>query len=70
MEIAAGIGKADGPAVLGLVGQDQNVREARIVELVDDVRLGPAEAARERKVLRGLKPLALDRQHLGVEEGP
>ncbi len=47
MEIAAGVGEPDGPAVLRSIGEDENVRESRIVELIDDVRLRFPEAARE-----------------------
>src|SRR5256885_14994790 len=54
MEVGAGVRKADRRAVLLHVGQDQDVGVLGVMELVDDVRLGPAELARELEKLRRL----------------
>jgi hypothetical protein len=50
------------------VRQDEDVALLRVVEGVDDVRLGRAEAPREGQELTGLEPLALDGQDLPFEE--
>src|SRR2546425_8787802 len=68
MEIRAGVGKADRLAVLLPVGQDQDVRMLRMMELVDDVRLGTAELAREFQILGGTQPLAAEDEDLAGEE--
>src|SRR5256885_17113680 len=51
MKVRAGVRKADRRAVLLHVGQDQDVGVLWMVELVDHVRLGPAELARELEKL-------------------
>jgi hypothetical protein len=68
VEIAAGIGEAEWlPRLVAAIREDEDVGVARIVELVDDVRLGPAEAAGEGEELRGLERLALHDQQRADE---
>src|SRR2546426_7265443 len=68
MEVGAGVRKADRRAVLLHVGQDQDVGVLGMVELVDDVRLGPAELARELEELRRLQLQISEHQDLPGKE--
>ena len=68
VEVRAGIGKPRRLSILGPVGQDQDVRVVRVMELVDHVRLGRAEAARERDILCRRQRLVAQHQHLAAEE--
>src|SRR2546428_3513175 len=68
MEVRAGVRQADRRAVLLHVGQDQDVGVLGMVELVDDVRLGPAELARELEELRRLQPQISEHQDLPGKE--
>src|SRR2546426_9017928 len=68
MEVGAGVRKADRCAVLLHVGQDQDVGVLGMVELVDHVRLGPAELARELEELRRLQLQISEDQDLPGKE--
>src|SRR5256885_10801011 len=68
MEVGAGVRKADRRAVLLHVGQDQDVGVLGMMELVDDVRLGPAEPARELEELRRLQLQISEHQDLPGKE--
>ena len=68
VKVRAGIGEPERLPVLDAVGQDQDVRVGRMMELVDDVRLGRPEAARERQELRRRQRLRAEDEHLRAEE--
>jgi hypothetical protein len=68
VEVAARVGKSDRPTVFLSIREDEDVGIAGIVELIDDVRLGPAEAARKGQELAGRETLPLDRQHASLPQ--
>src|SRR5439155_9193371 len=68
MEVRAGVRKADRRAVVLHVGQDQDVGVLGMMELVDHVRLGPAELARELEELHRLQPQVSEHQDLPGKE--
>src|SRR5581483_1099839 len=68
MEVRPCIGEADGLAVLLAVGEDQDVRMLRVMELVDDMRLRSAELPREVEEFSRAQALRANDQELRGEE--
>jgi hypothetical protein len=68
MEIRSGVLQPGRLAVLLHVGQDQDVRIVRMMELVDHVRLRRAEPFRERDELRRGELLPAQHEHLACVE--
>src|SRR5688500_730428 len=68
MEIGARVRQAGRLAVPLHVRQDEDVGMLGMVELVDDVRLGPAELPGEAQEPGRAEALAPENQHLGGEE--
>src|SRR5215472_130808 len=68
VEIRSGIRQPDRLAILLPIGQNQDVRVRRMMELVDHVRLGRAEATREGHVSRRREGLATHHEELSAEE--
>ena len=66
MEVGPGIGEANRRTIAPAVRQDEDVRIVRVMELVDHVGLGLAEAAREVDILVRRQLLVAKHQHLAA----
>jgi len=65
----ARVAEADRLAVLDDVGDDEDLRMAGELELVQHVDLQPAEATAEGDLLRGCDALVAEDQHVVVQVG-
>src|SRR3954469_15310516 len=68
MEVGAGVGQPDRLLVLLAVGEDEDVGVRGMVELVDDVRLRPAEPLRKAQEFGGGEALGAQYQDLRGKE--